>query len=486
MKLFSSLSLVTLTAINCLASSVLAFTPPAVFENLVLSRKLDLSGSYVRETVALSIKNTGPKSESVYYFAFEPEHFANIAVFEARLKTSDGSRIIHAVPAEETNDKENVNYYTLTFTEPIEPKEEASIQIGIAYINSIFPSPEFGEQSDPQLLAYENSRFTVSAYPSVRQNLKILTIGLGPQDINYEDAQESFSGNYTLEPTVNEGVLVYGPFDNVPPYTSNSFIVQYEYPRAVVKTVQLQRDIWISHWGSTASFVETYQFHHFGTKLKEGFSRLGYMQRATSYNLNVASYKGIEIHLPEKAREPFYTDLVGNVSTSSFSQQEDHTSLVLRPRYPLFGGWNYNFTIGWSVDLAEYVKTLGPDKYLLRVPLLEGPGEMSYDEVIVNLILPEGATDIDVAALQPFLPETTYITKSYLDFSGRPTVQLVYKNLIDSYKRTSIFVTYTYTTQAAYKKPLAVSGVFAALFTAILFLSKVDIKISSYNPKKTK
>lgn len=486
MKLLSSQGLSLASALACLLSSAAAFAPPPVFENTAISRKLDLTGSYVRETVAIGIKNVGDKEESVYYYAFDPETFGKVAVFEGRLKTAAGAAIIHATPSQETDDDANFNFFELQLPRPLKPNEEASIHLGIALINTIVPVPEAAHQDDSQILTYEDSRFALSAYPTVRQSLKVVTVGLNPEDVNAQEAQQELGDEFNLIPEIDDNSLHYGPYDNVKAGTASNFLLRYEYPRAVIKAVQLKRDIWISHWGSTASFEETYQLHHFGTKLKEGFSRLNYMRRSSSYNLNVASYKGLELQLPAGAREPYYTDLVGNVSTSSFSQNEDRASLVIRPRYPVFGGWNYNFTIGWSVDLDQYVKALAPHTYLLKVPLLDGPDEMPYDEAIVNIILPEGASDIDVAALQPFEPESLYFTKSFLDFQGRPSVQLVYKNLIDSYKRTSIFVTYKYTPQAAYKKPLFLSGVFAAVFTAVLFLSKVDIKISSYNPIKDK
>lgn len=282
------------------------------------------------------------------------------------------------------------------------------------------------------------------------------------------------------EPEKEDLYLVYGPYENVEAFTSEELLVKYENPKPILKAEKLERDIWISHWGGSASFEETYQLHNPGTKLIDNsFSRVEYAKRVTAYNLNVAAVRAIDVKLPPFAREPYFTDLVGNVSTSNFRQNKKESLLSLRPRYPVFGGWNYNFTIGWSADLKYFNKVIGKDKYLLKLPLLEGPEDISYSEVVVNIILPEGASDIDIATLTPSVPEGIAIVKSYLDFFGRPAIQLRYNNVIDNYRRSDIFVTYTYTTQAWLTKPTVISAIFALFFTGFLFLGKLDIGITA-------
>lgn len=481
-----------------LASQAMAFAPPQVFENTVISRSIDVTGSYVRETVSLTIKNIGDEAQSVYYFALDPESYSNIAVFEGRERGKKPG-LIDVFPSEHANDEENVNYYELNLLNPLKPGQETVLQLGIAVVNKIFPSPKYAAQSDTQALAIKDSRFTLSAYKTLSQSLKINTIGLNFDDITAdfhqtaENARAEAAGEepFNLIPEVDGKFLKYGPYKGIPAYTTSPLIVKYEFPRPVVKTAKLERDVWISHWGATISFEEYYEIHHFGTRLQDGFSRLDYVRPQNSYNLNMAAVKSFEISLPEDVRGVYFTDLVGNVSTSTLvAAHDDTTSLILKPRYPLFGGWNYNFTIGWSVDLSEYLMqpdvTNDPETYILRVPLIDGPVEMPYDEVVINIVLPEGATDIDLAALHPTVPEALYITKSYLDFAGRPSIQLVYNNIIDNYRRTHVFVTYKYVNKSLYRKPLVVSGIFGAFFTFFFAISKIDLSISAFKPKKAK
>lgn len=280
-----------------------------------------------------------------------------------------------------SNQFRGTTFYEIVLSTPLEPNEETSIQLGIAYLDRIVPTPEFATQTDPQLFIVDESRFAFSAYHSTKQTLKVLTLGLQVEDLSSD------------EDIRKEGTsLIYGPYEDVDPYSSEELLIKYENPKPMIKSVKLQRDIWVSHWGASVSFEETYELHNSGTKLKDNsFSRLEYNRRSSSYNLNVAACRIVDIKLPPFAREPFFTDLVGNVSTSNFRQSESESLLQLKPRYPVFGGWNYNFTIGWSADIKYFTKLIGANQYLLKVPLLEGPEDIAYDEVTINIVLPEGA-----------------------------------------------------------------------------------------------
>lgn len=193
-------------------------------------------------------------------------------------------------------------------------------------------------------------------------------------------------------PQQDGATLMYGPYEDVKPYTSDMITITFESPKPLAKAVKLERDIWVSHWGATASFEERYDLQNFGTRLTgNSFSRMEYNKRAEKYNLNIASLKRLDFVLPPFVRDPYYTDLVGNVSTSHFRRDESLSLLQVRPRFPVFGGWHYNFTLGWNADLKHFVKMIAPERYLLKLPLVDGPGDVSYNQVTINIMLPEGA-----------------------------------------------------------------------------------------------
>ena len=111
--------------------------------------------------------------------------------------------------------------------------------------------------------------------------------------------------------------------------------------------------------------------------------------------------RGLALQLPPGISNVYYYDRVGNVSTSRFrgtpsvpkGTAPKHYSLFeMRPRFPMMGGWNYSFTLGWDSplqDSASYDKREG--KYTVAVPLTTLYPDTVIDEAEVRIVLPEGA-----------------------------------------------------------------------------------------------
>jgi oligosaccharyltransferase complex subunit alpha (ribophorin I) len=105
----------------------------------------------------------------------------------------------------------------------------------------------------------------------------------------------------------------------------------------------------------------------------------------------------LTLELPAGIRDAYYVDIVGNVSTSKLRiapRGSPRKSIIeLRPRYPILGGWNYTFTLGYDAplqDSARYDKASG--KYILAVPIFTKIPNAVIDDAEVMVILPEGAT----------------------------------------------------------------------------------------------
>lgn len=117
-----------------------------------------------------------------------------------------------------------------------------------------------------------------------------------------------------------------------------------------------------------------------------------------------------------------------------------NSQLELKPRYPILGGWNYSFVIGYDVPLEDQLKSDGAKK-VLSIPFLTGYKDMAVDEVELRIVLPEGAKWVttrnivpydklmcrDVEVHTPFKIDsiTHSIHKTYLDTTGRHTITLI-------------------------------------------------------------
>ena len=126
-------------------------------------------------------------------------------------------------------------------------------------------------------------------------------------------------------------------------------------------------------------------------RLKEPFSRIQHARKRYASPLSHAITK-LSIPLKHRARDPYYTDIIGNVSTSRFrpAKKREDANLEIAPRYPVFGGWNYTFRLGWNVNLNR-VERVSASERVLKIPFLEGPENVQYEIVDINIILPEGS-----------------------------------------------------------------------------------------------
>ena len=59
--------------------------------------------------------------------------------------------------------------------------------------------------------------------------------------------------------------------------------------------------------------------------------------------------------LPASARDVYYRDEIGNISTSALRESEELVEIELRPRFPLYGGWKTKYYIGYNVPSYQYL-----------------------------------------------------------------------------------------------------------------------------------
>lgn len=163
------------------------------------------------------------------------------------------------------------------------------------------------------------------------------------------------------------------------------------------------------------------------------------------YNPPTSALKALNVPLKAGSLNPYFTDDIGNVSTSRFRNSLREANLELKPRYPVFGGWNYSFRIGWDANLRSFLRSLKSqsDSYVLRVPFLEGPKMsegVSYAKVQIRVILPEGATNVKYETVVPLVGAEVESYRTYMDTVGRTTLRLSAVNVVDEARDKEIIV----------------------------------------------
>ncbi|KAL1993450.1 hypothetical protein VTN49DRAFT_3399 [Thermomyces lanuginosus] len=489
-------SLLSISSIVCGASNETVdsrvllpkdFSPPQVFKHVNLVRNTNLEKGYVRETINVVVENQDKEPQSTYYIPFPSDVFGRVGGLQVRDK-KDSKKTSFPVTSTELVESDS-QYFRVDFPEPLAPSSQITLSISYHILGALNPLPKSIGQGDAQYLVYSFSAYTPSAYKTDTQKTKIKFPNSNVPDYTKTDGLKS--GN---DPEKQGSSITYGPYENVAPGVSYPIQVRFESTKPVVAAT-LERDVEVSHWGGNIAFEERYWLRHEGAKLAKHFDRVDYVLQ-TYTNAPTSALRELKYTLKPGSVDPYFTDDIGNVSTSRFrpgsvSDSRD-AHLELRPRYPLFGGWKYSFRVGWNNDLSRFLRQLGSssDSYILKVPLLEGPRNsegIQYDAVTVRIILPEGSTDVayEIPAGSPGLPHpappavmsSQSIHRTYMDTRGRTVLNVFLNNLADETRDAQIIVTYKYTVTAALRKPLTIASACLVVFVSVWIVGKLDVGI---------
>ncbi|KAJ5286771.1 hypothetical protein N7478_002457 [Penicillium angulare] len=464
------------------------FKPPQVFKNTNLVRNTNLEKSYVRETINVVVENVDKSPQSDYYVPFPADVFDRVGGFEARdKKATDKGRF--EVVVTEPVPSSGLQYFIVHLDEPLAPKAQLTLGISYSVLSSLTPRPATIQQNDKQYLTYSFSAYVPSAYQTVTQKTKLKFPSTDVPDFTETEGLKSGS-----DPERKGATYTYGPYETskVAPGTEKPITVRYQFTNPVITVNLLERDLEVSHWGGNLATEERYWLRNNGSELENQFSRVDWT--FSSYQkAPTSAVREITYPLLPGSTDAYFIDDIGNVSTSRYRPGNGKTAanLELKPRYPIFGGWNYSFKVGWNNDLSRFLrKATGGDSYVLKVPFIQGP-KMSegiqYERFVLRIVLPEGAHNVRHEALEGAnsngLPGKSQIQsslssfKTYMDTLGRTTLTLEVDSLTDEARDAQLIVTYDHSLIDALRKPLTLFGGLITVLVAIWFVGSIDTSI---------
>lgn len=286
----------------------------------------------------------------------------------------------------------STEFYKVTFPTPLQPKEQLTLSITYWTLSSLSPLPAQIGQNDKQYVLYAFSAYAPSAYTTQKQKTKLK---LPTTDVpDAVTLPKSLNAEGKEDPQKQGTSFTYGPYGELEAGAVQEVSVRYEFTKPLTHSKLLERDVEVSHWGGNVAFEERHWLTNRAATLKNHFSRVAYQQSAY-YNPPMAALKELRFPLTAESADAYFIDDIGNVSTSRFRSTPREANLELKPRYPVFGGWNYSFRVGWNAELSSYLRHAKgeTDSYVLKVPFLDGPkqGEgLEYERVVTRVILPEG------------------------------------------------------------------------------------------------
>lgn len=385
------------------------FKPPQVFQNENLVHIISLEKNYAKEAINVVIKNISPEPQDEYYLPFTGSQMERVGGFEVKDKKDDAVTgfTVGAVefdtyrygqadlfnmkqPAPYTNGRySEVQYYRIHLPTPLPSDSQQTLGISFYRLKALTPLPAAINQADKQYLVHSFSAYAPSAYPTLKQKTELK---LPSTDIP-DYTKLPGSGKVDEFPQKQGSKLTYGPFPEVPAGAVSPATVRYEFTKPVTYITELERDIEVSHWGGNVAFEDRYTLQNHGANLSSQFNRVEWA-RAQFYKPETSALKELQFPLQVGSKDAYFTDAIGNVSTSRFRSNRKEAFLEIKPRYPVFGGWKYPFTIGWNANSKRFLKKVTGDTFVLNVPFLEGPKQaegIQYEQIQVRVLLPEGA-----------------------------------------------------------------------------------------------
>merc|ERR1712029_109165 len=317
-------------------------------------------------------------------------------------------------------------------------------------------------QRERQLVLYSGNHYVLLPYKCKSQTTKITLPSA---------TVESYS---KLKPvSMTESTITYGPFANVEAYSSDDMTVHNENNNAFLVVSRLERVLEVSMWGNIA-VEETVDVVHKGAVLKGSFSRYEFQRE----NSGVSAVKSFKTFLPASARDVYYRDDIGNISTSAMRILEDAVEVDLRPRFPLFGGWKTHYVLGYNVPSYEYLYNTGDD-FVLNMRMIDHVfDDMLVEDFTLKVILPEFSDVGKFNAPYPTerLKDSLHFT--YLDYVGRPVITVRSKGVLTEKQIMDFQLEFKYSKVKMVYEPLMLVVAFFIFFMFAFIYVRLDFSIS--------
>merc|ERR1712110_501191 len=385
-----------------------------------VDRSIDIASQLVKINTKLTLTDNGKGAISGFHYGLEEAAKAKLAFIGATVGSSEKT-YLRTQSVQIKDGPPAASFYRVELKKPLSPKDSVTVEVETILAKALELFPKELVQKEKQLVLFKGNHYVFLPYKTKTQTTKVTLSGT---------AIESHS---KLKPvSVSDAVITYGPYANVEPLSFDEMSVHYENNSPFLVVSHMERVVELSMWGNIA-IEETIEARHNGAALKGSFSRYEFQRE----NSGVAAVKNFKTFLPASARDVYYRDDIGNISTSAMKVKDDYVELDLRPRFPLFGGWKTHYVLGYNVPSYEYLYNTGDD-FVLSMRLIDHVfDDMLVEEFTLKIILPEGS---DVGKFHA--PYSTKRLKdglhfTYLDYSGRPVItveskgELTEKHIMD-------------------------------------------------------
>ncbi|VDN00774.1 unnamed protein product [Thelazia callipaeda] len=434
-------------------------------DDIVLSaeRVIDISTQIVKIAVKYEVQNNGGKEINSFIHLVHEIEYSRLAFISATDSDKNAKLRVTKIELSKSDLKQGFVAYKVELLNIIPSNNKAFVTVEYQLTEFLEPYPTHITQAESQFVIYKGNAHIPSIYP-VKKEKTIIILANGKLESHTMVSPTSVDGNR----------ITYGPYLDQKPFTTVDFVVHFENNSPFVIATEIVRLIEVSHWGNIA-IEEMISVVHKGAQLKGSFSRLDFqMDRRGNRRPVVTQYKTL---LPASAKDIYYRDEIGNISTSTVRKMTDAVELIIQPRFPLFGGWKTDYVLGYNVPAYQYLYSSG-NKFTLKMRIID---HLFDDAVIENMklkiVLPEGSRNIKLTTPYPMKRHPDELHFTYLDTTGRPVITVEKNNLVDAHIQM-FTLHYEFNRMQLWREPFLACAAFAVLFFVVIVYVRLDFTIS--------
>jgi len=423
-------------------------------------RTLDLTTQLVKLQHKIVVENQGKGAVKSILFSLDPVLKDKVAFIGATFGTSDKT-YLRVTEAKVQSDLDKP-FWKIELKSSLAAGGSTTISVEVVLGGALEMFPTAISQKEKQLVRFTGNLYTFLPYLT---NTQTTTVQLASSNL------ESYTK--TKPVSLSDSTITYGPYNNIAPFSVGDLAIHGENNSPMLVVARLERVIEVSMWGNIA-VEETIDVVHKGAALKGSFSRYEFQRE----NSGVSSVKNFKTLLPAAAKDVYYRDDIGNISTSHMKVMDDAVELDLRPRFPLFGGWKTHYVTGYNVPSYEYIFYKG-DQHVLNMRVIDHIfDDMLVEEVEVRIILPEGVTNLELSTPYAMARGEDTLHYTYLDTTGRTVVTLYSSRLLTESHIQDFQLGFSYPHRSMLVEPLILVAAFFLLYLLAIIYVRLDFSIT--------
>merc|ERR1712141_685409 len=426
-----------------------------------MGRSINLESQLVKINSKVTLTNNGKGATKGFHYAVEESMAPHVSYIGATVGSSEKTYLrVNEVQVKDS--PAGAILYRVELKKALSSSESVTVSVDMVLGKALELYPEEIIQREKQLVLLRGNHY---AYLPYKCKTQTTTIQLP------SDKVEDYSKLKPVSQT--ESKITYGLYSNKEPYALDEMTVHYENNHPFLVVTKMERVVELSMWGNIA-IEETIDVRHNGAALKGSFSRYEFQRE----NSGIAAVKNFKTFLPASARDVYYRDDIGNISTSAMKVKDDYVELDLRPRFPLFGGWKTHYVLGYNVPSYEYLYNTGDD-FVLSMRLIDHVfDDMLVEEFTLKIILPEGSDVGKFHAPYPTKRLKDGLHFTYLDYSGRPVITVESKGELTEKHIMDFQIQFKFSKMKMMCEPLMLIIAFFIFFMFAFIYVRLDFSIS--------